>query len=109
MVVFIGGSTGSKIIETLLVLRLLAGIFGASPLVNSGGAIADLFPPAQCGIAMTLYCVATFLGPIRSPVVCGFVSENVGWSIMVVTFVPETYGPVLLTKKAKHLSIGTYT
>ncbi|KAK8061632.1 hypothetical protein PG994_007998 [Apiospora phragmitis] len=44
LVAFIGGSAGSKNIETLLVLRLLGGIFGASPLVNSGGAIADLFP-----------------------------------------------------------------
>lgn len=40
MAAFFGGSAGSKNIETLLVLRLLGGIFGASPLVNSGGAIS---------------------------------------------------------------------
>jgi MFS family permease len=52
MVAFFGGSTGSKNIETLLVLRLLGGIFGASPLVNSGGVIADMFVPAQLNEAL---------------------------------------------------------
>ncbi|KAA8649301.1 MFS transporter [Aspergillus tanneri] len=115
---FVGGSAGSQNITTLLVLRFFSGTFGGSPLVNSGGAIADLFPPAQRGLAMTLYCVAPFLGPILGPVVGGFVSENVRWrwvqgvccifigvvGILGFIFVPETYGPVLLIRKASHLS-----
>ncbi|PCG95819.1 Major facilitator superfamily domain, general substrate transporter [Penicillium occitanis (nom. inval.)] len=118
MVAFIGGSAGSHNITTLLVLRFFAGTFGGSPLVNSGGTIADLFPPAQRGLAMTLYCVAPFLGPILGPVVGGFISENIGWrwvqglcciligviGILGVIFVPETYGPVLLTQRATRLS-----
>jgi MFS family permease len=118
MVAFLGGSAGSQNVATLLVLRLFAGTFGGSPLVNSGGAIADLFPPAQRGLAMTIYCVAPFLGPVLGPVIGGFVSENIGWrwvqgvccifigviGILGVVFVPETYGPVLLTRKASSLS-----
>ena len=118
MVAFIGGSAGSRNVTTLLVLRFFGGTFSGSPLVNSGGAIADLFPPVQRGLAMTLYCVAPFLGPILGPVVGGFVSENVGWrwvqgvccisvgvvGILGVIFVPETYGPVLLLTRAKQLS-----
>ena len=118
MVAFIGGSAGSSNITTLLILRFLGGTFSGSPLVNSGGAIADLFPPAQRGLAMTLYCVAPFLGPILGPIIGGFVSENVGWrwvqglccilvgviGIFGVIFVPETYGPVLLNKRATSLS-----
>jgi hypothetical protein len=117
MVAFFGGSAGSKNIETLLVLRLLGGIFGASPLVNSGGAIADMFVPAQRGLAMILYGAAPFMGPILGPILGGFISENAGWrwvhgtcgiAIAVtgslgVIFVPETYGPVLLARKVNHL------
>ncbi len=79
MVAFIGGSAGSQNITTLLILRFLAGTFGGSPLVNSGGAIADMFSPAQRGLAMVIYCVAPFLGPVVGPVMGGFISENVGW------------------------------
>ncbi|KAH8689407.1 putative MFS transporter [Talaromyces proteolyticus] len=118
MVAFIGGSAGSRNIATLLILRFFSGTFGGSPLVNSGGAIADLFPPAQRGLAMTLYCVAPFLGPILGPVVGGFVSENVGWrwvqgvccifigviGILGAIVIPETYGPVLLTRRVKKLT-----
>lgn len=78
MVAFLGGSAGSENITTLLILRFFAGTFGGSPLVNSGGTIADLFPPSQRGLALTIYCVAPFLGPILGPVVGGFVSESVG-------------------------------
>lgn len=118
MVAFLGGSAGSQNITTLLILRFLAGTFGASPLVNSGGTIADLPLPAQRGLAMTVYCVAPFLGPVLGPVMGGFISENVGWrwvqgvctifigviGILGVIFIPETYGPVLLQKRARHLT-----
>jgi len=36
------GSGFSKNIETLIVLRFLAGAFGSSPLTNSGGVISDM-------------------------------------------------------------------
>ncbi|KAK9780259.1 putative Major facilitator superfamily (MFS) profile domain-containing protein [Seiridium cardinale] len=118
MVAFIGGSAGSRNITTLLVLRFFSGIFGSAPLVNSGGAIADLFALDQRGLAMTFYCVAPFLGPLLGPAVGGFVSENIGWrwvqgvcciliggiAILGVILVPETYGPVLLARRAKYLS-----
>ncbi|KAJ5787109.1 hypothetical protein N7457_002099 [Penicillium paradoxum] len=118
MVAFLGGSAGSKNVATLLILRLFAGTFGASPLVNSGGTIADLFPPAQRGLALTVYAVAPFLGPVLGPVMGGFISQSIGWrwvqgvctifigiiGLLGVIFIPETYGPVLLQKRARHLS-----
>lgn len=118
MVAFLGGSAGSQNVATLLILRFFAGTFGGSPLVNSGGTIADLFPPAQRGLTLTIYCVAPFLGPILGPIVGGFVSENIGWrwvqgvcvifigiiGILGIAFIPETYGPVLLQRRACQLS-----
>lgn len=118
MVAFLGGSAGSKNVATLLILRFFAGTFGASPLVNSGGTIADLFQPAQRGLALTVYAVAPFLGPVLGPVIGGFISENVSWrwvqgvctifigvvGILGILFIPETYGPVLLQQRARHLS-----
>ncbi|KAJ5817944.1 Major facilitator superfamily domain general substrate transporter [Penicillium robsamsonii] len=118
MVAFVGGSAGSPNVATLLILRFFAGTFGGSPLVNSGGTIADLFPPAKRGLALTIYCVAPFLGPILGPIVGGFVSENIGWvwvqgvcvifigiiGIFGIVFIPETYGPVLLQRRARQLA-----
>ncbi|CEL06509.1 hypothetical protein ASPCAL09685 [Aspergillus calidoustus] len=118
MVAFLGGSAGSQNIATLLILRFFAGTFGGSPLVNSGGTIADIFPPAQRGLALTIYCVAPFLGPILGPIIGGFVSQSAGWrwvqglctifigvvGILGVIFVPETYGPVLLQRRAAKLA-----
>lgn len=79
MVAFLGGSAGSQSVAALLILGLFAGTFGGSPLVNSSGTIADLFPPTQRGLALTIYCAAPFLGPILGSIVGGFVSKNIGW------------------------------
>lgn len=121
MVAFVAGSAGSNSMAALLVLRFLTGMFGASPLTNSGGVIADMFPTAERGLAMIFFCTAPFMGPVIGPILGGFVSMNVGWrwvqgvcSIFIGVvwiagsiFVPETYGPVILRKKAAELSKKT--
>jgi MFS family permease len=67
---------------------------------------------------MNLFAGAPFLGPTLGPVIGGFLGENAGWVWVqgfLVTFtgliwivealvIPETYGPVLLRKRAAKLS-----
>ncbi|OJJ42653.1 hypothetical protein ASPZODRAFT_155134 [Penicilliopsis zonata CBS 506.65] len=106
------------VITHVAMVAFLGGSAGTSPLVNSGGTITDLFLPAQRGLAVTVYAVAPFLGPVLGPVMGGFISENIGWrwvqgmctifigvvGILGIIFIPETYGPVLLQQRARHLS-----
>lgn len=63
MTAFNAGSAGSRSIETLIILRFLAGAFGSSPLTNAGGVIADMFDASQRGIATSIFAMAPFLGP----------------------------------------------
>ncbi|PSR92316.1 putative MFS multidrug transporter [Coniella lustricola] len=115
---FNAGAAGAQNMATLIVLRFLAGAFGSSPLTNAGGVIADMFPAAQRGLATSVFAAAPFLGPVIGPIVGGFVGETVGWrwveGVMAIftgviwlvcgLFVPETYGPVLLRRRANKLS-----
>jgi len=120
-VAFVAASAGCNSMASLLVFRFLSGTFGASPLTNSGGVIADLFPPAQRGVAMSIFAAAPFLGPVLGPTMGGFIAISVGWRwvqgvccvfIGIVWLVgsflmPETYGPVVLHKIAKRKSRET--
>jgi len=76
---FNAGAAGSQNIQTLLILRFFAGAFGSSPLTNAGGVIADIFPAAERGLALTLFAAAPFLGPVIGPIVGGFAGEAIGW------------------------------
>ena len=121
IVIFVAASAGCTSMAQLLVFRFLAGMFGASPLTNSGGLIADMFPPSQRGVAMSVFSVAPFMGPVLGPILGGFVSITVGWRwvqgvccifigvvwLIGCVLVPETYGPVLLRKTAKSLTRKT--
>lgn len=53
---------------SLLVVRFLAGTFGASPLTNAASVIADMFPHSERGFAMEPFSIAPFLGPILGPI-----------------------------------------
>jgi MFS family permease len=118
VVAFVGGSAGCRSMASLLVFRFLSGTFGSSPLTNSGGVIADLFPPEQRGLAMSVFATAPFMGPLLGPTIGGYIAITVGWRwvqgvccifigsvwIMGSFLIPETYGPRQLQIIARQLT-----
>lgn len=121
MTFFNVGAIFSQNMETLLIMRLFAGTFGASPLTNTGGVIADTFPASERGMAVNFFAIAPFMGPALGPIVGGFLGESGGWRwvlILMAVFcavcwglctllVPETFAPILLRKRAHKLSRDT--
>ncbi|KAI1419991.1 MFS general substrate transporter [Xylaria sp. FL1777] len=116
--IFNGACLASQNIASLVVLRFFTGIFASSPLTNAGGIIADMFPAAQRGLAMSAFVVSPYLGPAIGPIVSGFVAEAGGWrwveGVMTIftgsmfllgsISIPETYAPILLRRRAAKMS-----
>eukprot|EP00906_Rhabdomonas_costata_P025187 RCo036078 len=104
--------------HTLLIFRFLAGFFGASPLVNSGGTLADMFTAKERGLAVAVFSAAPFMGPALGPITGGFLGMTSGWkwvlgyltifaAVIVITgavTLPESYAPVLLRWRAQRLT-----
>ncbi|CAN6649754.1 probable drug/proton antiporter Yhk8p [Trichomonascus vanleenenianus] len=103
-------------IGAMLVGRAIAAFFGAVSVSNTGGTIADLFGKKDMGIPMAIFAVGPFIGPGVGPVIAGFIDVSVNfrwifyvfiiWSgvnLAILCFIPETYPPVLKSKKAKRL------
>jgi hypothetical protein len=63
----IGVATANSM-PTLLALRFFAGAFGASPLTNSGGVIADMFISEQRGVGIAAWSACAFIGPAVSSI-----------------------------------------
>ncbi|KAF2496359.1 putative MFS multidrug transporter [Lophium mytilinum] len=115
---FNAGCAGAQNTWTILILRFFGGSFGSSPLTNAGGVVADLFNAKDRGLAMSLFSLAPFMGPVLGPLVGGFLGMTEGWRwveglmaifsgiiwIGGIMLVPETYPPVLLRKRAQKLS-----
>ncbi|TKY90053.1 hypothetical protein EX895_000051 [Sporisorium graminicola] len=111
-------SVASPNMASLLVFRFLAGFFGSSPLVNTGGTLADMFAAKQRGLAMAIFASAPFLGPALGPITGGFLGETQGWkwvigflaifsgvmTLLGLLTMPETYAPVLLRWRAEKLA-----
>lgn len=112
------GCALSKNTASILVFRFLAGTFGASPLTNSGGVIADIWDVKRRGIAMSIFSIAPFAGPALGPIVSGAIQvTGTSWRwlfytctifsgvclIVTALTLKETYAPIILTRKAKRI------
>lgn len=103
-------------IAGVLVCRFLAGVFASSSLTNVGASLVDLHDSTR-GLAIAFFSFCPYSGPVIGGIVNGFISVNtkkyalmvwvnmafagVMWILMA--FIPETYAPVILKKRAKKL------
>lgn len=101
---------------SLVVFRLLAGIGASCPIAVVGGICADVFgSPTTRGRAMALFMATTTFGPCAGPIISGYVTPTSWrwsfWSALILTapgwimlcISKETYGPVLLKRRAEKL------
>ncbi|OAL26384.1 hypothetical protein AYO22_04302 [Fonsecaea multimorphosa] len=110
-----------KNLPALLVCRLLAGCFGASPQVLVSAAFADFWEPAERGVATAVYSVAVYVGPTLGPIFGALITESslgwhwTGWISLILgvvvgipafLFIPETYGPILQQRANKKLILA---
>ncbi|KFA63974.1 hypothetical protein S40285_05711 [Stachybotrys chlorohalonatus IBT 40285] len=93
-------------LETLIFFRFMSGVGGSACQTIGGGVIADLFPVAERGKAMSLWMLGPMFGPTLAPVIGGFVSESVGWRwLNWITFIPATMatlGLAILSQETNH-------
>lgn len=104
--------------QTIFICRFFAGFFGACPLTIVGAVFADMFNNRQRGLAVALFSMAVFSGPMLAPFIGGFIDMSyLGWrwteyitAIMgflglglSLIFLEETYPPMILVNKAADL------
>lgn len=107
-----------KDLQTVLICRFFSGFAGACPLTCVGAVFADMFNNQQRGLAITVFSVAVFSGPLLAPFIGGFIDQSyLGWrwteyitAIMgflgfglLIFLLEETYPPVILVNKASEL------
>ncbi|PBK63470.1 MFS general substrate transporter [Armillaria solidipes] len=108
-------------IEVYLIFRFVTGFCGSAFLSVAGGSVSDLFDNATVANPMAFYTISPFIGPVLGPLISGFINQNTHWRwtfrvllvwifvqlVALFLFVPETYVPVILKKKAARLRKST--
>lgn len=108
----------SKDIQTLIICRFFAGVFGASPLCVVPGVLSDMFNNMYRGMAITIYALTVFGGPFLAPFIGAFITESyLGWrwtqylaaiigfanAALLLFTTSETSAPMILVEKAAYL------
>ncbi|EFW98522.1 major facilitator superfamily transporter multidrug resistance [Grosmannia clavigera kw1407] len=112
----------AKDLQTVLICRFFGGFFGACPLAVVAAVFSDMFGNQTRGIAITIFSMAVFSGPLLAPFIGGFISTSyLGWRwtqyipafmgffcfALIVLFQEETYPPAILVQKASNLRRAT--
>ncbi|KAF2654347.1 MFS general substrate transporter [Lophiostoma macrostomum CBS 122681] len=107
-----------KDLQTVLICRFFAGLFGSCPLAVVAAVFADMFDNKLRGLAVAVFSVTVFMGPLLAPFIGGFITESylgwrwteyissiMGWAsfVLLLFFMEETYPPVVLVSKAAEL------
>lgn len=82
LMVFSFATAAAKDIQTILITRFFAGVFGCAPLSNVGGVLADVWPAAQRGMALNCWGISVIVGPLVAPIIGGALVVNLpetGW------------------------------
>lgn len=117
--IFSVGTAAAKDLQTVILCRFFGGLFGAGPLAVVAAVFSDMFDNRTRGIAITIFSMTVFTGPMFAPFVGGYIMENpaLGWRwtqwvpsmmgavafILDLLFLEETYPPAILVQKATEL------
>ncbi|KAL9633035.1 MAG: hypothetical protein Q9204_003560 [Flavoplaca sp. TL-2023a] len=106
----------AKDLQTVMLTRFFGGVFGSCPLAVVAAVFSDMFNNKTRGLAITVFSMTVFSGPLLAPFIGGFIIMNssLGWrwteylvAIMGflafgldLLFLEETYPPIVLQQKA---------
>ncbi|KAJ9221591.1 hypothetical protein DTO027B5_2786 [Paecilomyces variotii] len=108
----------AKDLQTIMICRFFGGFFGACPIAVVAAVFSDIFDNRTRGLAITMFSMTVFMGPLLAPFIGGFIVDSyLGWrwtqylsgimgaSALVLDFffLQETYPPVVLIGKAAEL------
>lgn len=107
-----------KDIQTILICRFFAGLFGSCALTIVPAIFSDIFNNEKRGLAIAAFSASVFNGPLCGPFIGGFITNSyLGWrwtqyipafmafscAILALLFLEESYPPIVLVSKASEL------
>ena len=75
-------------IETMVLYRVLQGVFGAALVPVSQSSLLDVFPREKHGAAMALWGMGVMVGPILGPPLGGWLTDSYSWRWVFLINVP---------------------
>ncbi|CEO61157.1 hypothetical protein PMG11_05480 [Penicillium brasilianum] len=104
-------------LQTIMLCRFFGGFFGACPLAVVAAVLADIYNNRVRGLAIVVFAMTVFTGPLIASTVGGFIVQSLGWrwteyltgimgasALLIDLFLlHETYPPIILVHKAAEL------
>jgi len=85
-------------LQALIASRIIQGIGSGCILPLSQAILLKVFPPAQRGIAMSLFGIAAMFSPLIGPFIGGWLTDNYSWQWIFIMNIPLCLLSLVLVK-----------
>jgi DHA2 family multidrug resistance protein len=76
-------------IGSLILFRVLQGLFGGGLIATAQSALRDTFPPEEVGMSQGAFAIVVIVGPIVAPVLGGYIVDSLSWQwIFFINVIP---------------------
>ncbi|KAF2672218.1 MFS general substrate transporter [Microthyrium microscopicum] len=120
---FVLGTALTKNAVGMYICRYFVGLFASATLGINGASVKDQFRPVKTSFVFPFIAWVNVAPPVIAPIIGGWILSNpnlnwrwMEWVLLIISaaafllalvFLPETYLPLLLDWKAKHLRKST--
>ena len=87
----------SHTLTELVVWRVLQGLGGGALLSTAQAVLFEVFPPAEYGIAQSIFGVGVMVGPTLGPTLGGYITDTLSWPWIFYINIPFGIVALLLT------------
>ncbi len=89
------GIAGS--IQSLIIYRIIQGLFGGGLIATSQAALRDTFPRHLLGASQAVFALGAIVGPSVGPTVGGWLTDNFSWNwVFFINLVPGIFAAVIV-------------
>ena len=80
----------------LIVSRIIQGLCGGGLLAKAQAILFETFPPAEQGVAQSVFGVGVIAGPAIGPTLGGYLTDNLGWRWIFFVNIPFGIAAVIM-------------
>ncbi len=93
----------SESIHSLIVWRIIQGLFGGGLIATAQATLRDVFPKEKLGASQAIFALGAIVGPSVGPTLGGWLTDNYAWNyVFFINLVPGAFATVVILTRLRN-------
>jgi len=90
-------------IDSLIVWRIVQGLFGGGLIPTAQATLRDVFPKDKLGASQAIFALGAIVGPSVGPTLGGWLTDNYAWNyVFFINLIPGAFATVVILTRLRN-------